>query len=330
MKKPITMCILFLAILCSCNTPEPSNSTVEAPSAQTSSKKAADPPSSLAPESTPKPTSSAALHLNLDVAIQELYKEFVSAENVESLTFKPGSASASDQLKAIITYEEPYLKNDFPDLVKPFVDKVTDIANENKVIVFYLEVGLKQNDELSIYWQSYNKLQNNEGLKIGDIEDRSNNVRIEDVAYDNILRNPAPAQMFNSDATSNPSTTLTESSALPSPHLESSSASQASSTYETILDEYSKKLRAATPGLVAEYNSEAAHHTGDIAALAEISTKIIGNLASISAEGTEKMAEIMLYSGDSYGTYEEWATKLNDVYMEEASKITDAYMKSTM
>jgi len=65
-------------------------------------------------------------------------------------------------------------------------------------------------------------------------------------------------------------------------------------TCQSILDEYSQKIKDATPGLVEEYNTESAGKAGDINALAEISTAKIEKLAEISAEGTEKMAELML------------------------------------
>lgn len=99
-------------------------------------------------------------------------------------------------------------------------------------------------------------------------------------------------------------------------------------TYESIYDEYSQKIKDAAPGLVEEYNKDAADKAGDINALAELSNTKIEKLAEISVEGTEKMAELMLKNGDSEDVYTEWANKLNDVYMEESQQITDAYMSS--
>lgn len=99
-------------------------------------------------------------------------------------------------------------------------------------------------------------------------------------------------------------------------------------SYQSILDEYTKKLKDATPRLVEEYKSEAAEHSGDINKLAEISNAKISELAEISNEGIEKMANVMYSNGDDYEIYEEWSQKLMDVYMEYAQEITDAYMDS--
>lgn len=99
-------------------------------------------------------------------------------------------------------------------------------------------------------------------------------------------------------------------------------------SYQSILDEYSEKMKEATPGLVDEFKNEAAKYSGDINELAEISNDKIGKLAEISNEGIEEMANIMHSNGDDYDTYEEWAGKLMDVYTEYAQEITDAYMDS--
>lgn len=102
-----------------------------------------------------------------------------------------------------------------------------------------------------------------------------------------------------------------------------------SASYQAVLDTYSKKLKAATPGLIAEYNKEAANNTGGIEGLASLSNNKISELAEIANEGISEMAEVMLNFGSgSYSEYEEWAGKLQDVYLEEAKKITDAYIKS--
>lgn len=98
---------------------------------------------------------------------------------------------------------------------------------------------------------------------------------------------------------------------------------------QKILDEYTNKIKAATPGLVAEYNSEAATNNSGIDGLATISNAKITKLAEISNEGITKMAEIMLSTGSgSQDTYTTYAGKLTDVYSSEAGKITDAYMAS--
>lgn len=99
-------------------------------------------------------------------------------------------------------------------------------------------------------------------------------------------------------------------------------------TYQSILDDYTQKIKDATPGLVDEYNTESAEAAGDVQKLAELSNAKISKLAEISNEGISKMADIMLKSGDEQETYEEWAAKLQAVYQENAQQITDAYMSS--
>ena len=99
---------------------------------------------------------------------------------------------------------------------------------------------------------------------------------------------------------------------------------EATGTYQDILDEYSQKLKDAVPGIVEEYNTEAEALDGDLTALADLSTKKVEKLAEISVEGTEKMAELKLKNGDSDEVYNEWADKLNAVYEEQAQQITDA------
>ena len=100
-------------------------------------------------------------------------------------------------------------------------------------------------------------------------------------------------------------------------------------SYEDILNEYSKKLRDATPKLIEEYNEEAKNNQDGLTGLATISNEKISELAEISVEGTEEMAELHLKKGSgSYDEYSEWAEKLNDVYTEEAGKIQNAYMNS--
>lgn len=99
-------------------------------------------------------------------------------------------------------------------------------------------------------------------------------------------------------------------------------------TYQSILDDYTKQIQDATPGLVEEYNTESADKVGDIEALAELSNSKVEKLAEICNEGVEKMAELMLKNGDDQETYEEWAGKLQDVYTEYSAQITDAYTNS--
>ena len=55
------------------------------------------------------------------------------------------------------------------------------------------------------------------------------------------------------------------------------------------------------------------------------------DLAFISNEGIQEMAEVMITKGSgSYSDYEAYATELTNVYMDEGTKITDVYMNSAM
>jgi LAS superfamily LD-carboxypeptidase LdcB len=109
----------------------------------------------------------------------------------------------------------------------------------------------------------------------------------------------------------------------------SANNSEPEKTYQSILDDYSQKIREATPGLIEEYNQLAAENTEGIEGLAKLSNQQIEKLAKISNAGVEEMASLMMVSGSgSYEEYETWAQKLVDVYMEEGKKITDAYMAS--
>ena len=101
--------------------------------------------------------------------------------------------------------------------------------------------------------------------------------------------------------------------------------------YQSILDDYSERIRDAVPELIEEYKIEAANNTEGLQGLATLSNEKISELAEISNEGISKMAEYYYHAGSgSYDEYEEWAGKLMDVYMEEATKIQDAYMDSAM
>lgn len=99
-------------------------------------------------------------------------------------------------------------------------------------------------------------------------------------------------------------------------------------TYQSILDDYTQKIADATPGLVEEYNNEAAPIAGDLNALAELSNSKVEKLAEISNQGVSEMATLMQENGDEYSVYEEWSLKLTDVYTQYATQITDAYTAS--
>ncbi|AIG65696.1 TrbC/VirB2 family protein [Weissella tructae] len=109
---------------------------------------------------------------------------------------------------------------------------------------------------------------------------------------------------------------------------------KSNASYEDIYEQYSAEIKAATPGLIEEYNTEAASNTEGVEGLAKISTKKIEKLAKINTDGISEMAKIMYKTGsgngDAYKEYEDWGEKLTDVYMAEGEKITDAYMASAM
>lgn len=132
-----------------------------------------------------------------------------------------------------------------------------------------------------------------------------------------------------SSASSSSSSASTSASSKPESSNEAAPESKSVVTYQSILDEYTEKIRAATPGLIEEYNNEAEQNTDGLMGLAELSNSKIAKLAEISNDGIGEMAKVMLHTGSGkHDEYEEWAGKLQDVYMEEAGKITEAYMKS--
>lgn len=109
----------------------------------------------------------------------------------------------------------------------------------------------------------------------------------------------------------------------------SQSTSSYNSSYQTILDEYTRKLENAVDELVSEYHSEASG-ISDIDKLAEICNDKVGDLAEICNEGVGEMADLMYSKKDSYDTYETWAGKLMDNYNDIAEKIMDAYLESAV
>ena len=141
------------------------------------------------------------------------------------------------------------------------------------------------------------------------------------------------SQSSSTDSSSSTTTTKapTTTTTTTTPTTTTTTNTSSETTYEDIYNEYAQKLQDATPGLIDEYNQEAAANTDGMTGLATICDKKISKLAAISTEGTEKMAQLMYTSGSgSYQDYEDWAMKLSDVYTTEAQKITDAYMDSAM
>lgn len=102
-----------------------------------------------------------------------------------------------------------------------------------------------------------------------------------------------------------------------------------SRTYQLILDDYTSQMETAAPGLVREFNSEAAG-VMEVESLAEICNDKISDLAEICNTGIQEMAALHNKNGDSYDTYEAWAGKLQDNYSEIASQIQDAYYNAAV
>lgn len=98
-------------------------------------------------------------------------------------------------------------------------------------------------------------------------------------------------------------------------------------TYESILEDYSAKLKEAAPKLAEEFKEEA-DGVESVEDLADLSNEKVEDLAEICNDGVEEMAELQMKNDDEYETYEEWAGKLQDVYQDEAEVIMDAYMDS--
>ena len=106
---------------------------------------------------------------------------------------------------------------------------------------------------------------------------------------------------------------------------------ESSGSYEDILNEYSQKLRDATPVLIEEYNDAAKDNQDGLSGLATLCNEKVSKLAVISNEGIQEMAKLYYKQGSgAYEEYSEWADKLQAVYMEEASKIQKAYMDSAL
>lgn len=100
----------------------------------------------------------------------------------------------------------------------------------------------------------------------------------------------------------------------------------AEDSYGDIYEEYTAKLQEATPRLIEEFRTAAEGET-DVIRLAELSTAKTEELALISTEGMQKMAEVQVEYNSDYTAYDEWAAKLMDVYTTEAEKINAVYME---
>ena len=101
------------------------------------------------------------------------------------------------------------------------------------------------------------------------------------------------------------------------------------SSFQQILDNFSAQLRAATPGLVADFRAAAADVT-DIMVLTDLSIEFTAILAEISVDGTLEMAALMVSGVGNMDIYMEYAERLTAVYLEEAARISDVFLELSM
>lgn len=102
-------------------------------------------------------------------------------------------------------------------------------------------------------------------------------------------------------------------------------------SYQAILDDYTAQMQEAVPGLIDEYNAEAAENTEGVAGLAVILNKEVTKLARICNDGTEELAKFYYSHGSGeYDEYEDWAGKMYDAYLDAAGDIQVVYMNSAM
>lgn len=99
------------------------------------------------------------------------------------------------------------------------------------------------------------------------------------------------------------------------------------SSYESILDTYTQKMKTALPELVSAFQYEASG-VSDVGQLALICNNKVEKLAEICNGGIEKIAEFMYIQGDDYNVYEKWSGKLMENYMDISMEIHNAYLDS--
>lgn len=97
--------------------------------------------------------------------------------------------------------------------------------------------------------------------------------------------------------------------------------------YQSILDEYTQKIKDATPGLVAEYDEESVELNGNINALGKLAKEKSAKLETIKDEGLQKMKDLMTENGHEEEKYTEWADQLEAVYTQYSEEVTAAYME---
>ena len=117
------------------------------------------------------------------------------------------------------------------------------------------------------------------------------------------------------------------SSALSDSNNNQSVESNTDSSYQKVLDDYTKQLWEKSADLTAEYKNDARYVSGT-KALAKLCNKKLDVLAGICDEGVTEMARLHYAFNDSRTTYEDWANKLIKSYNEASEDIIDAYIAS--
>lgn len=97
--------------------------------------------------------------------------------------------------------------------------------------------------------------------------------------------------------------------------------------YQSIVDEYTQKIKDATPGLVAEYDEESVALNGNINALGKLAKEKSAKLEAIKDEGLQKIQDLITENGHEEEKYTEWADKLDAVYNQYSEQVTAAYME---
>ena len=95
-------------------------------------------------------------------------------------------------------------------------------------------------------------------------------------------------------------------------------------SYKSIFDEYSAKLKTATPKLIKELHEEAEVNEIGIWGLSLILKQKTDSLAQIYFEGTAKLAKGLYEQGlGKEKEYFDYSQKLEDIFYEEMQKIED-------
>ena len=98
---------------------------------------------------------------------------------------------------------------------------------------------------------------------------------------------------------------------------------------QAVVDDYSARMRAATPRLMEEFKAETQGEK-DGRVLAYVCNKKIGELAELCNSGLSEIWELLYEEGidpshEDYDSYTDYEFRLNLVYEDEAMKISDLY-----